>query len=81
MQTENLPVIAIALALLVSAVAQSADAQQSGLPSRPPNATCLAPDPPPPAASVSVTVEGILGSAILSSTTSAVQSPVDPDRW
>ncbi len=58
-----------------------AGAPLSGLPARPPNTTCLAPDPPAPVASINLALENIFNGQGFTSTTSAVPSPTDPGRW
>ena len=60
---------------------QGANAQVSGLPVRPPNLTCLAPDRPPSGASVNIALDPMFNGKHFVSATSMVQSPTNPNRW
>jgi uncharacterized repeat protein (TIGR03806 family) len=71
---------AISIGVVVLAIVEIAGAQESGLPVRPPNSTCVAPDRPPSGATVAVQLDTVYSKGWLLFT-AAVQSPVDPNRW
>lgn len=82
LRTNHSPIVSAAAALFASAVfVQGANAQVSGLPVRPPNLTCLAPDRPPSGASVNIALDPMFNGKHFVSATSMVQSPTNPNRW
>jgi uncharacterized repeat protein (TIGR03806 family) len=69
----------VAVLLAISSAVGTAAAGQSGLPARPSNQTCLAPDRPE--SDVDLDRHRLFPSRFYPSPTSAVQSPTDPKRW